>query len=128
MSSAPGRSQRPAFLLAALLGTSGVLHFAKPKPFDSLVPKELPGSRRTWTHLSGVAELGVAAAIITPRTRKLGGLAAALLFVGVFPGNVKMALDAERKGRPARERAIAWGRLPVQWPLVEWALRVRDNG
>jgi uncharacterized membrane protein len=70
----------------------------------------------------------VAAGIVAPRTRRLGGLAAALLFVGVFPGNVKMALDYQRLGRPARDRAIAWLRLPVQWPLVRWALTVRDRG
>ncbi|MDT8909369.1 hypothetical protein [Amycolatopsis sp. PS_44_ISF1] len=121
-------SQRPAFLLAGLLATSGALHFLRPKPFDSLVPKELPGTRRAWTYGSGVGELGVAAAILAPRTRELGGLAAALLFVGVFPGNVKMALDYQRKGRPARDRAIAWLRLPVQWPLVQWALTVRERG
>jgi uncharacterized membrane protein len=121
-------SQRPAYLLAGLLSTSGVLHFLRPKPFDALVPKELPGTRRAWTYGSGVAELSVAAGIVAPRTRRLGGLAAALLFVGVFPGNVKMALDYQRLGRPARDRAIAWLRLPVQWPLVRWALTVRDRG
>jgi uncharacterized membrane protein len=121
-------SQRPAYLLAGLLATSGALHFLRPKPFDALVPKELPGTRRAWTYGSGVAELGVAAGIAAPCTRRLGGLAAALLFVGVFPGNVKMALDYQRRGRPARDRAIAWLRLPVQWPLVRWALTVRDRG
>jgi uncharacterized membrane protein len=125
--SAPRRSQRPAHLLAALLAGAGVMHFARPKQFDSLVPKELPGDRRTWTYASGVAELGVAAGIALPRTRRLGGLAAALLFVGVFPGTVKMALDFQRQGRPARDRAVAWLRLPMQWPLVSWALTVRDR-
>jgi uncharacterized membrane protein len=123
----PGSSQRPAFVLACLLATSGALHFARPKPFDALVPKELPGSRRQWTQASGAAELAVATAIALPRTRKLGGLAAALLFVGVFPGNVKMALDAQREQRPARQRLVAWLRLPIQWPLVSWALNVRDS-
>ncbi|WP_344859034.1 hypothetical protein [Amycolatopsis ultiminotia] len=120
-------SQRPAHLLAGVLATAGVLHFARPEPFDSLIPRELPGSRRSWTYASGVAELGVAASIAVPRTRRLGGLAAALLFVGVFPGNVKMALDYQRRGRPARERWGAWLRLPLQWPLVSWALTVRDR-
>ena len=27
----------------------GVLHFAAPKPFDSIVPAELPGSARFYT-------------------------------------------------------------------------------
>jgi len=114
---------RPAHLLAGALGFMGVLHFAVPKPFDGLIPKELPGSRRAWTYGSGVAELAVAAAVAAPRTRRLGGLAAAMLFLGVFPGNVKMAVDA----KTAPQRAIAWGRLPLQWPLIAWALKLRDG-
>lgn len=113
---------KKALGLAALLATSGVLHFAKPKPFDTIVPRGLPGKPRTWTHLSGVAELGVAAALTHPRTRQAGGLAAAALFAAVFPANVKMAYDW-REASPAK-RAIAYGRLPLQLPLIGWALRV----
>lgn len=113
---------RRAILLAVLLGGSGVLHFAVPRPYDRLIPRELPGKARTWTHASGVAELGTALLLAVPKTRRLGGLLAALLFVAVFPGNVKMALDA----RDARTRAIGIARLPLQWPLIKWALRVRE--
>jgi uncharacterized membrane protein len=108
--------------LATMLAAMGTLHFVAPKPFDSIVPRSLPGSPRTWTRLSGVAELAVAAAVAYPRTRRLGGLAAAALFVAVFPANVKMAYDW-RTASPAR-RAIAYGRLPLQVPLVLWARRV----
>jgi uncharacterized membrane protein len=118
---------RRAIALALLLGNSGTLHFLVPKPFDRLIPRELPGSARMWTYASGVAELGTALLIAVPRTRRLGGLLAALLFVAVFPGNVKMALDYRRKRKPLPQQAIAFARLPVQWPLVAWALRVRDN-
>ena len=114
--------KKDAAALATLLATSGVLHFAVPRPFDSIVPRALPGSPRTWTYLSGAAELAVAAAIAHPRTRKLGGLAAAGLFAAVFPANVKMAVDW-RDAAPAK-RAIAFGRLPLQVPLVLWARRV----
>ncbi|WP_221324092.1 hypothetical protein [Actinoplanes sp. L3-i22] len=108
--------------LAALLATSGVLHFVAPKPFDAIVPRALPGSARQWTYVSGFCELAVAAAIAHPRTRKVGGLAAAALFAAVFPANVKMAWDW-RNASPAK-RAIAFGRLPLQAPLIAWGLRV----
>jgi uncharacterized membrane protein len=114
---------RRAMLLAVLLGSMGTLHFLVPRPFDRLIPRALPGNARTWTYVSGVGELGTALLISVPRTRRLGGLLAALLFVAVFPGNVKMALDA--KTTPSKVVAIA--RLPLQWPLVAWALRVRDR-
>ncbi|GLY03651.1 hypothetical protein Acsp01_40300 [Actinoplanes sp. NBRC 101535] len=98
-----------------------MLHFARPRPFDSIVPRSLPGSPRTWTYLSGAAEIAVAAAVAHPRTRRAGGLAAAALFAAVFPANVKMAVDW-RHAPPAR-RAVAFGRLPLQVPLIVWALR-----
>ncbi|MGW7114356.1 DoxX family protein, partial [Streptomyces xanthophaeus] len=75
-----------------------------------------------WTYASGVAELALAAGVAHPRTRRVAALAAAAFFVGVFPANVKMAVDARRRS-PA-VRAAALGRLPLQVPLVVWAHRV----
>ena len=108
--------------LAALLTTTGALHFLIPGPFDTIVPRRLPGSRRSWTYASGAAELAVAVTLIHPRSRRFGGLAAAALFAGVFPANVKMAMDW-RHASPAK-RAIAYGRLPLQIPLIVWAGKV----
>ncbi|HEY3895171.1 MAG TPA: hypothetical protein VGL88_07360 [Pseudonocardiaceae bacterium] len=108
--------------LVALLTSTGVLHFAVPEQLDAIVPDQLPGAARTWTHLSGAAELVIAALVAYPRTRRLGGLLAAVLFVAVFPANVKMALDWS--DRPAWMRALAYGRLPLQIPLVLWAVLV----
>ena len=47
---------------------------------------------------------------------------AAGLFVAVFPGNIQMAWDW--RDRSAREQGAAYGRLPLQGPMVWWALRV----
>jgi uncharacterized membrane protein len=113
---------RSAYGLALLLTVTGGTHFAAPRVYDPIVPRTLPGRPRTWTYLSGAAELAVAAAIAHPRTRRAGGLAAAALFAGVFPANVKMARDWRRR-RPAY-RAAAYARLPMQAPLIWWALRV----
>jgi uncharacterized membrane protein len=113
---------RSAAGLAALLATAGTTHFLAPRPYDAIVPRSLPGSPRTWTYVSGAAELALAAAVAVPRTRRAGALAAAALFVAVFPANVKMARDWRR--RPPAYRAAAYARLPLQAPLVWWALRV----
>jgi uncharacterized membrane protein len=113
---------RDALALAGLLTLTGVVHFVRPRPFDAIMPRSLPGRPRTWTYVSGAAELAVAAAVAHPRTRRLGGLAAAGLFAAVFPANVRMAVDW-RHASPAR-RAVAYGRLPLQIPLVLWGLRV----
>jgi uncharacterized membrane protein len=122
-----GSANRTALGLATLLGVAGVTHFAKPEPYDTLIPKSLPGRARTWTYASGVVELGTAAAVAIPRTRRFGGLLAAVLFVAVFPGNVKMAADYQRRNKPLPAKLIAFGRLPLQWPLITWALRVREG-
>jgi uncharacterized membrane protein len=120
-------AHRPgARALAALLFTTGTLHLIVPAPFDAIVPRTLPGGPRFWTLASGVAELGVAAAVAAPRTRRLGGTAAAMLFVAVFPANVRMARDWSHRSPGAR--AAAWGRLPLQVPLIAWALAVRRSG
>ena len=112
------RSSSP-YLLAALLAIAGATHLVRPGWYDGLVPPLLPGSSRAWTLGSGVAELLVAAAVAAPRTRRGGGLAAAALFVAVFPGNVWMAIEP---GGVPRWAALA--RLPLQVPLVLWGLQV----
>lgn len=115
------RRRRSSARLAALLGGAGVAHLVVPKPFDSLIPEALPGSPRAWTYASGAVELALAAALLHPRTRRSGGRAAAAYFVAVFPANVKMARDF--RDRPAPLAALANARLPLQIPLVWWALR-----
>lgn len=127
MAANPGTNSRSALALALLLGVAGTTHFVLPKFYDRLIPHGLPGEPRSWTYGSGVAELGCAAAVAVPRTRRLGGLLAALLFIGVFPGNVKMAVDFHKARKPLPHRLVALLRLPLQVPLVMWALRVRDG-
>nr|WP_245349536.1 hypothetical protein [Brachybacterium fresconis] len=108
--------------MSVLLGGAGALHLARPAPFDSIVPRALPGSARGYTCASGVAELGVAGLLAIGRTRGRGGLAATALFVAVFPANVQMAYDW-RHASP-RKRALALGRLPLQGVLIAQALHV----
>lgn len=114
------RRPEPAHLLTGILAGAGVMHFVTPRFFDSIVPRVLPRPR-FWTYASGVAELGVAAAVANPRTRRTGATAAAALFVAVFPGNVQHALQASTPG----ERLGTKLRLPLQIPLVALALKVR---
>jgi len=120
------RSERSPLLLAGLLAAAGVAHFAAPRQFDALVPRALPGSPRTWTYGSGAVELALAAGIAAPRTRAMAAKTAAAFFVGVFPANVKMAVDWRH--RPAPQRTAALARLPLQVPLVLWARGVARTG
>jgi uncharacterized membrane protein len=116
--SAPG--WRP---LAALLATAGVSHFATPRVYERIVPPVL-GNARPWVLWSGVAELACALGLVEPRTRRPAALASAALFIAVYPGNLWQALDAHRSGAAPAVRAATLARLPMQVPLVLWALRV----
>ncbi|OHU24365.1 hypothetical protein BKG77_12745 [Mycobacteroides chelonae] len=113
----------PAYRLAAMLVGVGVVHFVAPKPFDDIVPAQLPGEARFYTYASGVAELGTGALLLAPKTRRLGGTLAALLFIAVFPANINMARQWWDKPLPLKLGAIA--RLPLQIPMITEALKVR---
>ncbi len=124
MSVSRGRAASP-YLLSLVLAVAGVNHFVNPEVYDRIIPSFLPAPR-LLTHVSGVAELVCAALVALPRTRRAGGWATAVLFVAVFPANVQMALDGGLPGRgPLLGSAtVAWLRLPLQVPLVVWAVRV----
>ena len=116
---------RSTAALSGLLATAGTLHFLTPRPFESIVPRWLPAPRAI-TYASGAAEIACAAGLWPVATRRAAGLATAALFIVVFPANVSMAWDARHQ--PSRFRRWAtYGRLPLQAPLVWWALRVADQ-
>lgn len=113
-----------ARLLSGLLVTTGTLHFMTPKGFEAIVPRFL-GDPAIWVRASGIAELGCAAALAISSTRRNGALATTVLFVAVFPANIEMAVDSSGPPRDLLHNpAIAWGRLPLQIPLILWALYV----
>ena len=100
---------------------SGVVHLVKPEVYEPLMPSWVPRHREVVL-ASGVAEIAGAIGMMVPSTRRLAGLASAALLVAVFPGNIKMALDASRTRNP-RYQAATWARLPLQVPMVRGALR-----
>jgi uncharacterized membrane protein len=114
-----------AYRIAALLLGIGTVHFVAPKPFDDIIPAELPGSPRFYTYASGVAEIGIGGLLLVQRTRRLAALAAAALFIAVFPGNVNMC--RLWWGKPWPKRIFALARLPLQIPMITAALKVSRN-
>jgi uncharacterized membrane protein len=116
-------TQQLAYRVAAMLMGIGTLHFVAPKPFDSIIPVELPGSARLYTYGSGVAELAIGALLVPRRTRRSAALAAVVLFLGVFPANVNMVRLWWNK--PWAMRIVALARLPLQIPMITTALKIR---
>ena len=107
--------------LAAILGISGFIHLGKPEVYEPIMPKMIPAHREV-IFASGVAELLCAAGLLVPRLRKPAGWASAALLLGVYPANFKMAADAAQT-HSTKLKAIAWGRLPLQIPMIRTALK-----
>jgi uncharacterized membrane protein len=117
--SAPLR--RDTKIVVGALLVNGVVHLVKPELYEPLMPGWVPAHREVIL-ASGVAELAGAVGMLLPPTRRLAGLASAALLVGVFPGNLKMAVDASRtSSRPFK--AVAYARLPLQLPMIRGAWR-----
>jgi uncharacterized membrane protein len=123
------RTEATAIGLAGVLAGAGITHFTNPGFYEPIVPRPL-GSPRAWVLASGAVELAVAGLVARPRTRRLGGLLAAATFVAVFPANVQAAADGgmAHLDPPMNSALVAWLRLPLQVPLVLWAVRVAKLG
>ena len=112
-----------------LLG-AGVGHFIFPAGLDAIVPAALPGDPRIYTYLSGLAEIAIGLALLSPITMQIfgkslrlwGAYSALALFIAVYPANINMAI--EWSDRPMPEPLIAYARLPFQFYLffLAWKL------
>ena len=96
------------------------MHFVAPKFYEAIVPSWV-GHEKAVVRWSGVAEVVCGALVAVPRTRKLGAWCSVATIIGVYPANLQMAIDT---GVPRDAKGlVAWVRLPLQLPMVRWALR-----
>jgi uncharacterized membrane protein len=109
-------------ILAGIFTLSGILHFARPKPFESIIPTPLRPYKRELVQASGAAELAAAGLLVVPATRRLGGLLSFGVLAGVFPANIQMTVSAfQKEDAPTWYRLLTVFRLPLQFPLLLWA-------
>ena len=101
---------------------AGVMHFLKPRWYESIMPPYIP-AHRELVLASGVAEIAGGAALMAPdpRVRRWGGRWMVATLVAVFPANVHMALHPDRYRVPGG-RAALYARLPFQAVFIAWAL------
>jgi uncharacterized membrane protein len=107
--------------LALVLAVAGVGHFTSTAAFTAQVPTWLPAPEAV-VYVSGVVELGLAAALLLARRRRTTvGWVVAAFFVLVFPGNVsQFVTQTDAFGLDSDlARAV---RLLFQPLLVAWAL------
>ncbi len=119
-------SRKLGHLMGYILLGAGVGHFLFPGPLDSIVPSALPGDPRIYTYLSGVAEIAIGLALLTPLSKRVlgkpvklwGAYGAFALFLAVYPANINMAIQWSDRAMP--EPLIAYARLPFQFYFL-WA-------
>lgn len=104
-------------LWTGVFALAGVAHFRRAEGFDAIVPPQLPGKARTYTNVSGVMELGLAAGLACPKTRSVAARLAQAFLLGVWPGNIYMAIDWFGKKSPVAQ-LIALLRVPLQLPMI----------
>lgn len=108
------------YALALLFVGAGVLHFLRPATYLAIMPPALPAPL-ALVYVSGFFELVGGLGLLPARTRRVAGWGLLALLVAVFPANVYMALIHEQLHIPGW---VAWGRLPLQLPLLWWVWRV----
>jgi uncharacterized membrane protein len=100
---------------------AGLAHFINPAFYLRIMPPWLPWHEELIL-LSGACEVAAGVMVLVPRTRRLGGLFAIAVLVGVFPANVWMAVDPSIW--PEVPGWARWVRLPLQAIPIAWAWAV----
>ncbi|MFM8927656.1 MAG: hypothetical protein ACKOFA_05585 [Rhodoluna sp.] len=99
--------------------SSGVLHLVNPSAFMWLMPPWLP-EPIFLIYLSGVFELVAALGLILKK--KWFGWFAAAVLLGIWPANIWYAFSVLDSGNAGLITA-AWFRLPLQIPLIYFAIK-----
>ena len=101
---------------------AGVLHFIKPKIYESIMPDYLP-AHRELVYASGVAEAIGGAGLLhpSPVIRRYAAWWLVATLAAVFPANLHMALNPERYEQIPGGRVSLWLRLPFQ-VLFGWSV------
>jgi uncharacterized membrane protein len=113
-------------LLGAVLIYTGTLHLTTSRiEFQAQVPTWLPLSPDLVVIASGIVEIALGLCLISLKRRREVGIATALFFVAIFPGNISQYVNGiDAFGLDSdRARAI---RLLFQPLLVLWALWSTD--
>ena len=109
-------------LLGATLIYTGTLHLTTRRlEFQAQVPTWLPLSPDFVVIASGFVEIALGLALLSLRRRREVGIATALFFIAIFPGNINQYIHGINAFGLDTDRARAI-RLLFQPLLVLWAL------
>ena len=97
---------------------AGLNHFLKPKFYLPMMPPFLPAPM-LLIYLSGLAEIGLGAALLVPRLSTLAAWGIIALLIAVFPANVYMLMTGGLGYNVPYSALVI--RLPIQGLLILWA-------
>ena len=100
---------------------SGSFHLINPGVFQALVPPVL-GGQNFWIFLSGILEIICAIGLLTKQ--KWAPKFTAFILLVIWVGNWWYAIDVTFNLESSWFLILgSWLRLPLQIPLIQWALR-----
>jgi uncharacterized membrane protein len=106
--------------MGVFFAVAGVAHFAATQLYLRAMPAYLP-EPRVLVLVSGAAEIAGGIGVMIPVTRRAAAWGLVLLLIAVLPANVWMAQHSENFAEIPHW--ALWARLPLQLPLIWWALR-----
>jgi uncharacterized membrane protein len=112
-------------IIIFLFFLSGSFHLINPGVFQALVPPVL-GGQNFWIFLSGILEIICAIGLLTKQ--KWAPKFTAFILLVIWVGNWWYAIDVTFNLESSWFLIIgSWLRLPLQIPLIQWALRTPVN-
>ncbi len=108
-------------ILVFIFLLSGTVHLVNPGVFEALIPPVL-GNESLWILVSGAAEIIAALGILTRQS--WASKFTALILLIIWVGNWWYAIDVTFNLESSWFLILgSWLRLPLQIPLIQWALR-----
>lgn len=95
----------------------GIKHFTDPQYFLDIMPPQLP-SKLFLVYFTGLIEVVGGAAILTPKTRKVGAYLLIFLLLSVFPANIYLYVSETPQSLLGISKMDALIRMPFQIPLI----------
>ena len=95
----------------------GIRHFTDPQYFLDIIPPQLP-SKLFLVYFTGLIEVVGGAAILAPKTRKVGAYLLIFLLVSVFPANIYLYISEIPQNLLGISKMDALIRMPFQIPLI----------
>lgn len=113
------RRKRSLFLQISLYITAGILHFAIPDFYLSVIPKWMPYPL-LCVQLSGMVEIVLGLCLLMPNLQKLAAHGIVIMLI-VFLVLVHIPMALHFTDWSNWMWYVALARLPLQWVLIKWA-------